>query len=343
MVDITCLGELLVDMFPTETGRRIAEVSAFRPVPGGAPANAAVAAARLGAKSAFIGKVGDEAFGHHLSEVLAAEGVDVSGIRFDGEVRTTLAFIAKPDPDHAEFVFYRNPGADTRLRADELDGELLRSTRALHLGLLSLSEEPIRSAAWEAVRIARASGTLISFDVNFRPTLWRQPSEAYDQAIRMLPNADLVKLNEIELEVISDREVRTADLGLGTAKFEAEIQNPQSKIADAVRGVLARGPSVCVVTFGPHGSYVQTKDWGGFMPPFRVKAVDALGCGDAFMAGLVWQFVSRGDWRDQLTPERLRAVLRYANAVGAITAQTMGVIPALPNGAQVERFLSERG
>jgi fructokinase len=341
-VDITCLGELLVDMFPAETGRRIAEVSAFRPVPGGAPANAAVAAARLGAKAAFIGKVGDEAFGRHLSGVLAAEGVDVRGVRFDSEARTTLAFIAKPDPDHAEFVFYRNPGADTRLRADELDVELLGSTRVFHFGLLSLSEEPIRSATWEAVRIVREAGAAISFDVNFRPTLWRDPGEAYEQAIRMLPQADLVKLNEIELEVISDCGLRTADLGLGTEKFASVVQDPESVIAESVRGVLARGPSVCVVTFGPNGSYVQTKDWGGYVPPFRVQAVDALGCGDAFMAGLLWQLVSSGNWRDQLTPERLRGMLRYANAVGAITAQTMGVIPALPSAAQVERFLSER-
>jgi len=340
-MDITCLGELLVDMFPAETGRRIADVSAFMPVPGGAPANAAVAAARLGAKSAFIGKVGDEAFGRHLSDVLAAEGVDVRGIRFDAEARTTLAFIAKPDPDHAEFVFYRNPGADTHLRADELDGELLRSTRVLHFGLLSLSEEPIRSATWEAVRIAREGGALISFDVNFRPTLWREPDEAYNQAIAMLPHVDLVKLNEVELEVISDCGLRTAELGLGTERFASEIQDPQSKIAQSVRGVLARGPTLCVVTFGPNGSYVQTGDRAEFVPPFRVKAVDALGCGDAFMAGLLWQLVSSGNWRGQLSPERLRALLRYANAVGAITAQTAGVIPALPTAAQVERFLSE--
>jgi fructokinase len=340
-VDITCLGELLVDMFPAETGRRIADVSAFLPVPGGAPANAAVAAARLGAQSAFIGKVGDEAFGHHLSDVLAAEGVDVRGIRFDTEARTTLAFIAKPDPDHAEFVFYRNPGADTRLRAEELDGELLGTTRVFHFGLLSLSEEPIRSATWEAVRIAREGGALISFDVNFRPTLWKDPSEAFDQAISMLPHADLVKLNEIELEVISDSRLRIAELGLGTAEFESEIQGPGSQIAATVRAVLERGPKLCVVTFGPYGSYAQTAECAEFVPAFRIKAVDALGCGDAFMAGLLWQLVSSAAWREQLNADRLRTILRYANAVGAITAQTMGVIPALPTATQVERFLND--
>ena len=112
---IVCLGEVLVDMFPAEVGRRLVEVSAFRPKPGGAPANVAVAAARLGARSAFVGKVGDEAFGHHLADVLRQEGVEVRGMRYDQEARTGMAFIALPDENTAEFVFYRNPGADMRL------------------------------------------------------------------------------------------------------------------------------------------------------------------------------------------------------------------------------------
>lgn len=341
-MDITCLGELLVDMFPAETGRRIVEVSAFRPVPGGAPANAAVAAARLGAKSAFIGKVGDEAFGHHLAEVLAAEGVDVRGVRFDEEARTTIAFIAKPDENHAEFVFYRNPGADTRLRADELDRGLLSTSKVLHFGLLSLSEEPIRSATWEAVRVARAGGALISFDVNFRPTLWRNPREAYDQAMSMLSHADLVKLNEIEIELVTDVRLTPHDFEMKAGDPESKVRQLEAKIRPAVQSVLGRGPKLCVVTFGPFGSYFQTAECAGFVPGFRVKAVDALGCGDAFTAGLLWQLVGSGDWQSRLRDDRLREILQYANAVGAITAQTAGVIPALPRAAQVERFLQER-
>ena len=133
-MDLVCLGELLIDLFPAEVGRRLVEVSAFHPKPGGAPGNVAVAARRLGLTSAFIGKVGDDAFGHFLIATLAAEGVETRAIRLDDEARTTLAFIALPDPHHAEFVFYRNPGADTRLRPDELDEALLRHSRALHVG-----------------------------------------------------------------------------------------------------------------------------------------------------------------------------------------------------------------
>jgi fructokinase len=317
---IVCLGELLVDMFPAELGRRLAEVSAFLPKPGGAPANAAVAAARLGAQSAFIGKVGDDAFGHHLASVLAANGVDIRGVRYDHEARTTLAFIAKPDPNTQEFVFYRNPGADTRLRADELDRDLLSTTRVLHFGSLSLGAEPIRTAAWEAVALARRAGALISFDVNYRPSLWSSPAQAIEQITAMIPQADLVKVNEVELELLTGS------------------QDPA-----ASRQLLERGPHLVVVTLGPQGSYFAGADGGEPVAPFQVETVDATGCGDAFIAGLLCQLIAADDWRTQLVPTRLREILRYANAVGALTARTMGVIPALPTAAQVAAFLESSG
>jgi fructokinase len=318
-MDIICLGELLVDMFPAELGRRLAEVSAFRPVPGGAPANAAVAAARLGARSAFIGKVGDDAFGHHLADVLKQQGVDIRGMRFDEKARTTMAFIAKPDENTSEFIFYRNPGADTLLRADELDRQLLQSTRAFHFGSLSLTDEPSRSAAMEAVRIAHQAGALISFDVNYRPSLWTGPAEAYDRVMAMVPYVNLLKVNEVELALL-------------TGSDDLDV---------ASRTLLQQGPELCVVTLGPKGSFFQVAEGGEHIPGFAVHTVDATGCGDAFIAGLLWQLVASGNWRDQLSPASLRKILRYANAVGALTAQTQGVIPALPTAAAVDEFLTQ--
>ncbi len=316
-MDIICLGELLIDMFPAELGRKLTEVSAFRPKPGGAPANVAVAARRLGAESAFIGKVGDEDFGHFLAEVLAQEGVNVDGIRFDPETRTTMAFIAMPDVNSYEIVFYRNPGADTRLRAEELDRELLRSTKAFHFGSLSLIEEPSRTATLEAVKIANAAGALISFDVNYRPLLWSREA-AYAQVMATLPQVDLLKVNEGELALLTGGD------------------DP----AERARSLLEKGPRLVVVTLGPEGSYFQTARGGKYVPAFKVDTIDATGCGDAFIAGLLWQFISHGDWRAQLSVERMSEVVRYANGVGALTALKLGVIPALPTAAEVERFLS---
>jgi sugar/nucleoside kinase (ribokinase family) len=318
-IDLVMLGEILIDMFPAELGRGLAEVSAFFPKPGGGPANAAVAAARLGVRCAFIGKVGEDAFGRHLIQVMAHEGVETGGMRVDPSARTTMAFIAKPDENTAEFVFYRNPGADTLLREEELDRELLSGARALHFGSLNLTDEPTRGTTLEAIRLARLSGALVSFDVNYRPSLWPSPEIALQRVKEVIPLVDMLKVNEVELELL------------------AASQSLQA----AARSLLALGPRLCVVTLGQQGSYFQLAEAGGRVGTFPVRTVDAVGCGDAFIAGLLSRLIHTGDWRDQLHPDRLAEALRYANAVGAITATTQGVIPALPYAAQVEDFLRE--
>jgi fructokinase len=320
MSDIVALGELLVDMFPAETGRPLDAVSAFRPAPGGAPANAAVAVARLGGRSAFVGKVGDDPFGRSLAALLAREGVETHGLRFDPGARTTLAFIASPTPDHNEYLFYRNPGADSRLRPDELDRELLTQARALLIGSLSLADEPIRSAAHEAAWVVRESGGLLCLDVNYRPSLWPAAGRARSEIAELLPAAYLVKANQDELELLTGR----ADLEEGTARL------------------LESGPRLCVVTLGAQGSYFRSPAGAGFVPAFRVPAVDATGCGDAFVAGLLFRLVGRGDWRTPPPADELREALRFANAVAALTSLKVGAIPALPTAAQVSAFLAER-
>lgn len=320
-MDIVCLGELLVDMYPVEVGRRLAEVSAFRPTPGGAPANVAVAAARLGMASAFIGKVGDDAFGRFLATVLEREGVTTRGVRFDRRTRTTMAFIAMPDENSAEFMFYRHPGADTLLSVEELDRDLLREARVFHFGSVSLTDEPSRTATLEAARLARGAGALVSFDVNYRPTLWTSPSEAHETISAALAYVNLLKVNEVELPLLSGVE----DVEAGS------------------RALLERGPHICVVTLGRKGSFYQTVEGGEHVPGFVVPTVDAIGCGDAFVAALLTSLISSGDWRAQLVPGRMRRLVRYANAAGALTAQQRGVIPALPTAAAIEAFLARCG
>lgn len=321
-MDIVCLGELLVDMFPDEVGLELAQVAAFYPKPGGAPANVAVAARRLGAQSAFIGKVGNDAFGHHLADVLTQEGVETRGLRYDEEARTGLAFIAMPDENSYDILFYRDPGADMRLRADELDRELLQQTRAFHFGSISLMQEPSRTATKEAVSIAREAGALISFDLNYRPALCTR-EQALEQALAILPFVDVLKINEIELALL-DATDDTASSRTGRCG-----------------GLLDHGPALCVVTLGPAGSAFCITDGSEHVPAFGVDTVDATGCGDGFVAGLLCQLIATDDWRDQLTMDRMRETLRYANAVGALTALTQGVIPALPTAKAVEAFLSQ--
>jgi fructokinase len=231
-----------------------------------------------------------------------------------------MAFIAKPDENTAEFVFYRNPGADTRLEPEELDLELLRSTKCLHFGSLSLSEEPSRSATLRAIDVARSENALISFDVNYRPTLWKNQEQAYNAVMKVLPQTNLLKVNETELELLTGSE-------------QLEI---------APKSLLELGPELIIVTLGSKGSYFQIEEGSCFMEAFKVETIDAVGCGDAFIAGLLTQLVKSRDWRDKLIIDQMKSVLRYANAVGAITALTLGVIPALPFAYQVEEFLSNK-
>jgi fructokinase len=326
-MDIVCLGEVLIDMFPSELGLALADVPAFQPKPGGAPGNAAVAAQRLGAQAAFIGQVGDDAFGHHLIEVLKNEGVETRGMRVDTEARTTMAFIAKPDENTAEYVFYRNPGADTRLTVDELDTSLLEETKVFHFGSVSLSDEPVRSATLAAIQIAKEAGALVSYDVNYRPALWRSPDEAIQTAMDMIGQVDLLKVNEVELALLTGQE---------------EIEITPEKLAEASQILLDKGPELVIVTLGPDGSFFQTANGSDYVPGFKAKTVDSVGCGDSFIAGLLTRLIAGGDWRAELTVEKMSQHLYFANGVGALTSQTKGVIPALPTTDQVKAFLSQQ-
>jgi fructokinase len=317
-MDIVCLGEILIDMFPAEFGRRLADVSAFIPRPGGAPANVAVAARRLGSQVAFIGKVGEDAFGQVLAKTLRDENVDIRSLRFDPSARTTLAFIAKPDAATSEYVFYRNPGADLRLNIHDLDFDLLHSCKVLHIGSLSLVDEPARSATHAAVQIVHSVGGLISFDVNYRPSLWDSPAKALEQIHTMLPRVDLVKVNEEEARLLTGS------------------QDPLT----TGKALLEKGPALVVLTLGTQGSHFITRSDSGFVPAFPVEAVDATGCGDAFMGGLLNRLTQKREWHSLLNPSDLFQAFRFASAVGALTATRFGAIPAMPSLADVEAFLT---
>jgi fructokinase len=327
-MDIVTLGEVLIDMFPMQVGQAMGEVEAFTPKPGGAPANVAVAAKRLGRESAFIGKVGQDLFGEYLKQVLEDEGVETGGMRFDLEARTTMAIIAMPDENSAEFVFYRNPGADQRLEAGELEEALLQNTQIFHFGSLSLTDEPARSATVAAARLARKSGAIVSYDLNYRPALWKDPTEALTQAQEVLPLVDVLKVNEGEVALLCGLEsVSLKDL---------------EEMGAAASCLLQAGPRLVVVTLGKDGSYFITREAQGYVPSFKVETVDAVGCGDAFTAGLLSQLAVMEDWKNQLSAKSLTKMLTFANAVGALTSLKRGALPALPTLEEVNHFLHER-
>ena len=316
-VQVVTMGVILIDFFPNETGKSLDQVSAFIPKPGGAPANVAVALARQGIRSAFIGTVGKDPFGKMLVDLLNRENVETSGVTEDTSIRTTIAFIAQPDPFHSEFLFYRPQGIPDQkfLSQDKLD--LIQHCKIFHIDSPGLSMQPARSNTMDAVRIARDAGALISFDVNYRPKLWDSPEEANDQIKLMLPSVDLLKLNEVELKLITGSD------------------QPES-----AKDLLALGPRLILVTLGEKGSWYFHRSGSGFIAAYRVETVDATGCGDAYLAAIHAKLLDLDELDlDSLIDKQLIEMVKYASAVGAITAQRMGAIPSLPRPNEIAEFL----
>ncbi|MDD5675868.1 MAG: PfkB family carbohydrate kinase [Chitinivibrionales bacterium] len=317
-MDIVALGVAILDMFPSQYGVKLADVPFFRPAPGGAMANVAVAAARLGARAAFIGKVGEDIFGRHIAAVLREAGVDISAMRFDSTACTTMNLHARPDDKTTEYCFYRKPGADTLLRADELPPALLQSAKILHFDSLNLTHEPQAGATAAAIKAVRSQGGIISFDVNYREPVWNSLAQAREKISNVLPQADIVKLNDDELELLTGG--RDCAGGLGA--------------------LLRMGPRLCVLTLGGDGSMAATANCQVMQPAFPVTVADAIGCGDGFIAGFLTRFCRLFTGWENLDEKILKECSRFAAAVGALTATKTGAIPALPALEEVEAFLA---
>ena len=316
MADVVCLGELLIDFVPTETGRGLIDAAAFKKAPGGAPANVAVGLRRLGTTSAFMGMVGDDPFGHFLAETLAADGVDVSALRFSAKARTALAFVSLHADGEREFLFYRHPSADILFAPADVDTDAIARGRLLHFGSISLIGEPSRGATLRALAAAGAAGTRISYDPNLRLPLWPDAKAARFGLRLGLTHADIVKISDEEVAFLAD----THD----------PVRGGRSLWHDRL--------ALMVITHGRQGCTWLTADADGAVPGFPVTAVDATGAGDAFMAGLLAGLLQEPQAAPR--PEALTRICRFACAVGALTTTTRGAIPALPTRAAVDAFLA---
>lgn len=316
MADILCFGDLLIDFVPTESGVTFADLPAFKAAPGGAAANVAVGLARLGTPSAFMGKVGDDPFGHLLADTLAREGVDVSPLRFDARARTALAFVTLTRDGERDFLFYRHPSADMLFAPQEVDLAAIRAATIFHFDSISLAAPPSRKTALHAADAAKSAGKLISYDVNLRLPLWESADAARAGIMEGLGRAAIVKLSDSELE------------------FMTGETSPE-----ALRGRLwHEGLKLAVLSLGERGCLAMTPGNEVMVPSVPVKPVDTTGAGDGFVAGLLSGVAAEpGVLEDDAALARL---CRFANAVGAITTTGRGAIPSLPTRAQVEALLS---
>jgi len=317
--DVTALGEILIDFTPAGTSRQGNIL--FERNPGGAPANLLAAISKFGGKSAFIGKVGDDLFGHFLISVLTDAGIDARGVRLSGHARTTLAFVALDDKGDRSFSFYRNPGADTDLTADDIDLSIISASRIFHFGSLSLTDQPARDATISALEHAKKEGKTISYDPNLRPLLWKSLDDAKEKILSVIHYADILKISDEEMEFLTGQ----SDPEKGTASLISAYQTP-----------------LILVTLGARGCYHRTKDFSGHTDAFTgLKITDTTGAGDSFLGAVLYGMISRNIYHPRdLTADILVEITRFACAAAGLCATKTGAIPALPSITDVENLLT---
>ena len=314
------LGEALVDFVAIGQAATVESATTFHKAAGGAPANVAVGLARLGQRCAFIGKVSDDAFGQFLRRTLDSEGVDTVGLIVDSAAHTPLAFVGAGRTTERSFVFYHQGMADTLLRPDELDRELIAGARVLHFGSVTLSADPGRAATMAAVDLARERGAIVSFDPNVRLELWSDEDEARATILEATRRCHILKVSLEELRWLTG------------------IDDP----AIGARELRSHGPQLVVVTLGAGGAYHQTAAGDGHEPGLAVEAVDATGAGDAFVAALLAEIASMAPFPAILDdPAALSRAIRFATAAGALATTAYGAIPSLPRRDAVDRILAD--
>jgi fructokinase len=314
--DVAALGELVIDMLPAgpaSSGRT------YVAKPGGAPGNVAAGVARLGLKAAMLSKVGPGAFGDLLIETLSAAGVKTSGIVRSKSAPTTLAIVSTDTAGDRDFVLYRQGAADTTFETFELDLGIVRATRILHIGSLSLATPASAQTLRLAVSEARQVGALISTDVNFRPSLWSDRAAMLSTGREALACADIVKVSESELlELTGLPEIATA---------ARSLWHPRLKVLAVTRGAI--------------GAELFTSAHHVRIAGFRVSVVDTVGCGDAFTAALLAGLL--GSNLARLEQTDLLRIGRMACASGAVMAGTAGAMEAMPDLPQINSLLYRPG
>ena len=316
MTQIMTLGEVLIDL--TQTGTDEKGIPQFAAFPGGAPANVAVAASRLGAKAGFIGKIGSDAFGAQLRGTLKTDHVDTSFLFEAEDVPTTLAIVSVDSRGERNFSFYRNPGADTQLTEDEATAFLSGGLPLiLHFGSLSLTTEPSRSAALAAAQGAREKGVLISYDPNYRAALWGNEAEAVRWMKEPLGMVDVLKISDEELLLLTG----TDDLEEGSRKLGEY------------------GIRLIMITLGSKGVFYRCKkaadedDLCGTVPAEKVSVCDTNGAGDTFLGAMLAQIADNGSIPAQSV--QLEAFFTFANRAAALTCSRAGAIPAMPTAEEL--------
>ncbi len=313
-IDVTALGELLIDF--TENGTSPQGNPLLEANPGGAPCNVLAMLAKLGHRTAFVGKVGADMFGKRLRQVVTDVGIDTSGLVEDNDVNTTLAFVHTLEDGDREFSFYRNPGADMMLTAEEVKKESVSDCRIFHFGTLSMTAEHCRKATEQSVALAKKEGALISFDPNLREPLWDSLETAKERTIYGLENCDVLKISDNEIEWLT---------GEKDYKKAAELLKNEYNIP------------LILVSLGKNGSLALSDAAFAEMPGYQVNTIETTGAGDTFCACILHYILEHGFRAYDVAD--LTEMLNFANAAAAIVTTRKGALAVMPGKEEVENLL----
>lgn len=315
--DVVAMGELLIDF--TENGMSEQGNPLLEANPGGAPCNVLSMLQNLGKKTAFIGKVGQDAFGKMLIEVVKEQGINTDNLLVDEEVPTTLAFVHTEKDGDRSFSFYRNPGADMMLRWGDINEELLRDTRLFHFGTLSMTDEQIAESTKKSVINAKSNGALISFDPNLRPLLWKDMEDAKRQMWYGISQCDILKISDDEIAFLTD----TQDIDAGIEKIMEK-----------------HCPELICATMGKNGSKAYYQGKNVFCAPFLSKdTIETTGAGDTFMACVLNTVLEKG--MEALSEGELLDMLKFANAASSIITTRKGALKVMPQKQEIIKVMQD--
>ena len=312
--DVTALGELLIDLTQngmSEQGNPILEAN-----PGGAPCNVLACLSKMGHKAAFIGKVGKDGFGEQLTKGLVETGISTEGLMYDEAVHTTLAVVHTYADGDRDFSFYRNPGADMMLKAEEVKDEIIKNSKIFHFGSLSMTDEPVRSAHLHALKVAEEAGILRSYDPNLRPPLWPDLDTAKENILELMGHCDILKISDNEIQWLSGKE----DYDEGIAWLRARYDIP-----------------LIFLTLGKDGSRAYCGSVRTEQKGFKLATIETTGAGDTFFGSVLHHILTLG-WRPY-TKEELDGILRFANAAAALVTTRRGALRVMPTKEEIAEVL----
>lgn len=313
--DVTALGELLIDL--TQNGISAQGNPILEANPGGAPCNVLACLSKMGHKTAFIGKVGKDGFGEQLTRGLVETGIDTTGLMYDESVHTTLAVVHTYADGDRDFSFYRNPGADMMLRAEEVDDEIIKNSKIFHFGSLSMTDEPCRSAHLHALKVAEEAGILRSYDPNLRPPLWPDLDVAKENILALMSHCDILKISDNEIQWLSGKE--NYDEGIAWLRSQFDIP-------------------LIFLTLGKDGSRAYCGDVRVEVPGFKMNTIETTGAGDTFFGSVLHHVLAKG-FRPY-TAQELSEMLTFANAAAALVTTRRGALRVMPSAEEIAAVLA---